>query len=72
MDRREAIEFTFSIAVPGIAADYLRRDFADTRCRPSSLVDCDVPTLVERLRSHAASHRQPPGHDARAIRSTWS
>ena len=41
-------EFTFSIPVPGIAADYLRRDF-DRASAPGSLVDCDVATLVERL-----------------------
>jgi len=40
--------FTFSIAVPGISADYLRRNFAAIN-PPGSLVDCDVHTLVERL-----------------------
>ncbi|HYN79621.1 MAG TPA: hypothetical protein VES73_17715, partial [Lamprocystis sp. (in: g-proteobacteria)] len=43
-----AVGFTFSVAVPGIAADYLRRDFAAIN-PPGSLVDCDVPTLVDRL-----------------------
>ncbi|MBC7820232.1 MAG: LssY C-terminal domain-containing protein [Planctomycetaceae bacterium] len=42
------VSLTFSIAVPGIAADYLRRDFAAIN-PPGSLVDCDVPTLVKRL-----------------------
>ena len=42
------VGFTFSIAVPGIAADYLRRDFAAIN-PPGSLIDCDVPTLVKRL-----------------------
>jgi LssY C-terminus len=41
-------EFTFSIPVPGIAADYLRKDFA-ALLAPGSLVDCDVPTLARRL-----------------------
>src|SRR5262249_54837508 len=38
------IEFTFSIPVPGIAADYLRRDFEaiDTA---SPIVECDLPAL---------------------------
>ncbi len=41
-------EFTFSIPVPGIAADYLRRDFASLLGNVP-LVECDVPTLVQRL-----------------------
>jgi len=44
----EAVEFMFSIPVPGIAADYLKRDFAALET-PHELVDCDVPTLVGRL-----------------------
>jgi hypothetical protein len=43
-----AVGFTFSMAVPGIAADYLRRDFTAIN-PPGSLIDCDVPTLVKRL-----------------------
>ena len=43
-----AVSFTFALAVPGIDADYLRRDFADLN-PPDSLIDCDVPTLLERL-----------------------
>lgn len=42
------VNFTFSIAVPGIAADYLRRDF-DAINPAGSLVECDVQTLVKRL-----------------------
>jgi hypothetical protein len=41
-------DFTFSIPVPGIAADYLRRDFQDI-VPASSVVHCDVSALVERL-----------------------
>jgi hypothetical protein len=41
-------EFTFSIPVPGIAADYLRRDFEALEL-PGELVHCDVPTLTKRL-----------------------
>ena len=44
----QAISFTFSIPVPGISADYLRRDLQSLES-PSSLVDCDVPTLVCKL-----------------------
>jgi hypothetical protein len=44
----DAVDFVFSIPVPGIAADYLKRDFA-TLESPHDLVECDVPTLVERL-----------------------
>src|SRR6185312_2409547 len=42
------IEFTFSIPVPGIAADYLRRDFQamDTE---RSAIECDLPTLTRRI-----------------------
>jgi hypothetical protein len=41
-------DFTFTMAVPGIAADYLRRDFA-TLLPASSFTECDVPTLAKRL-----------------------
>lgn len=43
-----AVEFTFSIAVPGIAADYLHRDFKAIESTESP-VACDVPALVNRL-----------------------
>jgi hypothetical protein len=49
-----AIEFTFSIPVPGITADYLRRDFQALES-PAELVECDVPTLVARLRDMPAA-----------------
>ncbi len=42
-----AVEFTFSIAVHGITADYLRRDFSALEAQ--DLVECDVPTLVDHL-----------------------
>jgi len=41
-------EFTFSIPVPGIAVDYLRRDFEALEV-PGSLIECDVPTLAKHL-----------------------
>jgi hypothetical protein len=41
-------EFTFTIPVPGIAVDYLRKDFAALET-PSELVECDLPTLAARL-----------------------
>lgn len=44
----DAIEFTFSITVPGIAADYLKKDFSALEA-PHELVECDVRQLVERL-----------------------
>jgi hypothetical protein len=47
-------EFTFSIPVPGIAVDYLRRDFA-ALLPPGSIVDCDVPTLAKRLNEMPAT-----------------
>ena len=49
-----ASEFTFSIPVPGIAADYLRKDF-DTLYAPASLVECDLPTLTQLLRDMPAA-----------------
>jgi hypothetical protein len=45
-----AADLTFSIPVPGLSADYLRRDF-ETLCAADSLVDCDLRTLIERLRA---------------------
>ena len=41
-------EFTFSMPVPGIAADYLRKNFA-ALLPPGSITECDVPTLAKRL-----------------------
>ncbi len=48
------VEFTFSISVPGIAVDYLRRDF-DTLEPVASQVECDLPTLVSRLSAMPAA-----------------
>ncbi len=42
------VALTFSIAVPGISADYLRLDF-DSLVPPNTMVDCELPALVERL-----------------------
>jgi hypothetical protein len=44
-----ANEFTFSVPVPGLSADYLRRDFKALE-HASSLVECDEPTLDQHLR----------------------
>ena len=41
-------EFTFTIPVPGIAVDYLRKDFAALEI-PRELIECDLPTLARRL-----------------------
>lgn len=49
-----ACEFHFSIPVPGIEADYLRKDF-ETLCDPASLVKCDVPKLTQLLRKMPAA-----------------
>lgn len=43
-----SIDFTFTIAVPGISADYLRRNFA-TLVPADTLVDCDLTGLVGHL-----------------------
>ena len=41
-------EFTFSISIPGLAADYLRRDFSALE-GASAAVECDEATLIKRL-----------------------
>jgi hypothetical protein len=43
-----AVDLTFSIAVPGITADHLRRDF-QTLIAAASVVDCELSTLIEHL-----------------------
>jgi hypothetical protein len=40
--------FTFTIPVPGIAVDYVRKDF-ESLVAPGQLVECDLPTLAKRL-----------------------
>lgn len=55
-----AVEFTFSLFVPGLSADYQRHDFA-TQQSPDSLVECDVPTLVQRLRAMPATTTNKKG-----------
>lgn len=42
------VDFTFTVPVPGIAADYLRRDFA-TLVPTNSIVPCQVDALVKQL-----------------------
>jgi hypothetical protein len=53
------VDLTFTIAVPGIAADYLKRDF-EALYPSSQFTDCDLPTLVQRLSSMppATTNRQ--------------
>jgi hypothetical protein len=43
-----SVEFAFSVPVPGLSADYLRRDFT-TLLPAGTVIKCDLPTLVERL-----------------------
>ncbi len=47
-------EFTFSVPVPGIAVDYLHRDFEDLYTG-AALTDCDLPTLARHLREMPAA-----------------
>jgi hypothetical protein len=47
-------EFVFSVPVPGISVDYLRRDFEAMEV-PSSLIDCDEPALATRLTAMPAA-----------------
>jgi hypothetical protein len=43
-----ATEFTFSVSVPGLAADYLRRDL-DAGQSADEVVECDEATLVRHI-----------------------
>jgi hypothetical protein len=47
-------DLTFSLSVPGIRADYLRRDF-EALIAAESTVECDLPVLVQRLRRMPAA-----------------
>ena len=67
----EAVEFTFSIAVPGISADYLQRDFAALE-PPDAPVECDVRHAGRAVVQNARHDHQHQGQHATAIRSTWS
>jgi hypothetical protein len=58
-----ASEFTFTVAVPGIAVDYLHRDF-DALVPPDAIHDCDMPTLARRL-----AEMPPATTNAKASRS---
>jgi hypothetical protein len=42
-------EFIFNVPVPGLRADYLRRDF-ENAIPAAELVECDMPALRQRLR----------------------
>ena len=53
-------EFTFSIPVPGIAVDYLRRDF-EALVPPKSLVSCNVRTLRQALGRDAMRYNKRQG-----------
>jgi hypothetical protein len=56
-----AVDFTFSIPVPGIAVDYRRRDF-QTLLAPGSIEDCrDVSSLAQRLRRMPATTTNKKG-----------
>jgi hypothetical protein len=55
-----ATEFTFSVSVPGLAADYLRRDFGALE-RSASLIACDETALVKRLREMPAATTNAKG-----------
>jgi len=57
------VEFNFYVPVPGIAADHLRRDF-EAICPRNTWTDCDLPTLVARLREmpQATTNRRGTGH----------
>ena len=53
-------DFTFTLPVPGIAVDYLERDFS--RLRPAASVEpCGIDTLVARLESLPAATTNASG-----------
>jgi hypothetical protein len=58
-----ATEFTFAVSIGGITADYQQRDLAAARAA-ESLVECDIPQLVERLRAMptATTNSRGTGH----------
>jgi hypothetical protein len=58
-----AVDLTFTIQVPGIAADYLRRDFTSLTSGETP-VECDLPTLVARLRAMPAATGNEAGTGA--------
>lgn len=63
-DAKDAdVEFTFSVPVPGIAADYLHRDFETVHAQ-SAIVECDATTLAKRL-----NDMPPATRDAKSLRS---
>lgn len=49
-----AADFTFSLAVPGIHADYLRCDF-QALIAPGSIIACNLSELVQRLHAMPAA-----------------
>jgi hypothetical protein len=56
----ETIDFLFTVPVPGIAADYLDRDFA--HLRPAAGVEpCTLETLVTRLEALPPATTNAPG-----------
>ena len=59
----ELIDFAFSIAVPGIAADYLRRDLTEVH-RNEPTVTCDLPELMRQLKQlpPATTNHSGRGH----------
>jgi hypothetical protein len=56
-------EFTFSVPVRGLSADYLRRDFA-TLLPPGDVIACDLPQLVGRLCQMPATTTNQKGSHA--------
>ncbi|HWL09649.1 MAG TPA: LssY C-terminal domain-containing protein, partial [Planctomicrobium sp.] len=55
-----AVDLTFLIPVPGISADYLKRNLANVS-PDSELVNCDLPDLVRRLREMPAATTNAKG-----------
>jgi hypothetical protein len=47
-------EFTFTMPVPGIAVDYVRKNLESLNT-PGALIECDVPGLAKRLREMPAA-----------------
>jgi hypothetical protein len=48
MGHDEMVEFIFSVPIPGLEADYLKREFLD-RYPTNELIECDLPALQRHL-----------------------
>lgn len=60
-DGVNVIDFAFSIPVPGIAADYLRRDLVE-RIEHDKPTPCDIVELMQRIQTMPSATSNASGH----------